>query len=237
MHGMTVSYDTIKCDFETDEMCATITLDRPESQKALSEQLLRELEDALDRVESDEAIRAVVLTGRGKAFSVGYDMDDSGSVSTTGGAGKDSTPSVDDFIDEKERIAFHFHMIWELNKPVVGAVKGHCLAGGSDLVMMSDVIIASKDASLGYPGQRMADHPPMLTYPFFMGIHQAKELLLTEKVVNAERASELEVFNRVIEPDELYQQHTRRLMRSRRFPATAYESRNTRSTQSSNSRG
>lgn len=208
-----MSYETIEYKVEEDELRATITLDRPDSMNALSTPLMHELRDALEDAESNDRVRAVVLTGRGKAFSAGFDLsesEDADSMEESAGGDGDSAddeddvvPSADDLIDRMEEIAKHVFAIWNLNKPVVAAVNGHCLAGGSDLAMVCDIVIASEKATFGYPGQRFAGHPPTLTYPFFMGLHEAKELLLTGKMVDAERADQMGVFNRVVPADEL----------------------------------
>jgi len=190
-------YEDIEYEVEESELRATVRFDRPEKMNALSERLLEELCDALERAEANEDVRAVVLTGNGEAFSTGYDL------STENADDVDPVPSADDLLESMESTTGHLKTIWDLYKPVVVAVNGHCLAGGSDLAMASDVVIASDKATFGYPGQRMAGHPPALTYPFFMGFHQAKELLYTGKTVDADRAMELGVFNRVVPHEDL----------------------------------
>jgi len=201
-----MTFETVDYDLEEDELRATITLDRPEKMNALSTPLMRELREALDRASSNDRVRAVVLTGRGDAFSAGFDLSeskDSDAIDGEAEATSDEVPSVDVLLDRMEEISKHVRAVWECNKPVVAAVNGHCLAGGSDLAMVCDIVIAGESASFGYPGQRIAGHPPALTYPYFMGLHAAKELLLTGKVIDAERAAEMGVFNRIVPDDEL----------------------------------
>lgn len=202
-----MTYDNLEYTVEESELRAEIALDRPEKRNALSTPLLRELEDALRDAEANDEVRAVVLTGNGPAFSAGYDMDESGDSDSVGEAtaGDEGgpVPSVDDLLDRMEVITSHLHTIWTLNKPVIAAVHGYCLAGGSDLALICDLVIAADDVRFGYPGQRMAGHPPTLTYPFFMDIHHAKELLYTGKVIDAERAESMGLFNRVVPRDEL----------------------------------
>jgi enoyl-CoA hydratase/carnithine racemase len=196
-------YDTIEYVPEEEEMRATIRLDRPDAMNALSVDLLEELNDALLKAEANNEIRAIVITGNGDAFSAGYDLQAEDDASTTGGSKEDPIPSADDLLDAMESLSTHIKTIWGLNKPVIAAVNGHCLAGGSDLAMITDIVIASEDATFGYPGQRVSGHPPALTYPFFMGIHQAKELLMTGKTIDADRALQMGIFNRVVPNDEL----------------------------------
>lgn len=187
-------YETVEYTFEPDTATALVTLDRPEKLNALSETLIDELTDALDHAEADDAVRAVILRGAGGNFSAGYDM----TGAEAGGEGSDDpVPSVDDLLDSFEDET-HFYAVWECNTPVVGVVEGHCLAGGSDLAMACDVVLAGEDASFGYPGLRMGGVPPTLVHPFVMNLHEAKELLLSGKTVDAERASELGMVNRVV---------------------------------------
>lgn len=205
---MAMSYDTIDYKVEEDELRATITLDRPDKMNAISTPLMQELRDALANAEENDRVRAIVITGRGKAFSAGFDLSESEDADsmeevTHEEEEKDVVPSADDLVDRMEEITKHVFAIWNLNKPVIGAVNGHCLAGGSDLAMVCDIVIASEEATFGYPGQRMAGHPPTLTYPFFMGLHEAKELLLTGKTIDADRAQQMGIFNRVVPADEL----------------------------------
>lgn len=202
-----MTYEHLEYTVGESELRAEIALDRPEKRNALSTPLLQELEDALRDAEANDDVRAVVLKGNGPAFSAGYDMDESGDSDSVGEptAGDDGgpVPSVDDLLDRMEVITSHLYTIWTLNKPVIAAVHGYCLAGGSDLALVCDIVIAADDVRFGYPGQRMAGHPPTLTYPFFMDIHHAKELLYTGKIIGAERAEGMGLFNRVVPRDEL----------------------------------
>ncbi|OLZ39154.1 hypothetical protein A6E15_18940 [Natrinema saccharevitans] len=105
--------------------------------------------------------------------------------------------------DEFDAATDHVHAVWECDKPVIAAVDGYCLAGGSDLAMASDLVIATEESSFGYPGLRMAGVPPTLVYPFVTNLHEATELLLSGKVVDAQRAAELGMVNRVVPRNRL----------------------------------
>lgn len=189
----------IRYDLEQDELRATVTLDKPETLNALTVEMIDGLCDALAEAEADDDVRAVVVTGGGdKAFCTGYDLGDDDRP----GEGADGGAAADDYLDRMEALTRHLRAVWRCNKPVIAAVDGYCLAGGSDLAMVSDIVIASEDAEFGYPGQRLAGHPPALTYPFFMGFHQAKELLLTGKMIDASRAAEMGIYNRVVPSGE-----------------------------------
>lgn len=187
------AYEAVGYAVEPDTAIARVTLERPEKLNALNDVLIAELTDALDRAGTDDSVRAVILRGAGGNFSAGYDM--------TGSADDDAAPvpSVDDLLDAFEDQT-HFYAVWECNKPVIGVIEGYCLAGGSDLAMACDMVIAGEDASFGYPGLRMGGVPPTLIHPFVMNLHEAKEMLLSGKTVGARRASELGMVNRVV-PD------------------------------------
>lgn len=188
-------YDTIQYDVDDEEMTAEITLDRPDRTNALSGELIEEFVDAVETAEADDDVRVIVVSGSGGNFSAGYDMSGSGHV--------EGVPTVDEQLDRYEEATDHVHAVWECNKPVVAAVEGYCLAGGSDLAMSCDLVFAAEDATFGYPGIRMGGLPPTLVYPFVMNLHEAKELLLSGKLVDATRASELGMVNRVVPADDL----------------------------------
>lgn len=190
--------DTVKYEIREDDTVALVTLNRPEKMNALNRELIAELRDAIERAEADDDVRVVVLTGAGDAaFSAGYDIEPSGDD-------EDSIPTVDTLLDKFEDSTIHVHAVWECNKPVIAAVNGYCLAGGSDIAMACDLVIASEEAEFGYPGLRMGGVPPTLVYPFVMNLHEAKELLFSGKVVNAEQAKELGMVNRVVSDEELF---------------------------------
>lgn len=191
--------DSTKYEVREDDAVALLTLNRPEKMNALNGELIAELRDDIERAEADEDVRVIVLTGAGDAaFSAGYDIEPSGDE-------EDPVPTVDNLLDTFEDSTVHIHAIWECNKPVIAAVNGYCLAGGSDIAMACDLVFASEDAEFGYPGLRMAGVPPTLVYPFVMNLHEAKELLFSGKVVDADRAKDLGMVNRVVPDDELFE--------------------------------
>lgn len=205
-----VDYETIEYDRESLDATAVLRLDRPEKLNPLSDQLISELTDAIERAEADEEVRVIVLRGNGDAFSAGYDIG--------GGDGEDPVPSIDDLLDKFDVSTDHVHAVWDCDKPVIAAVHGYCLAGGSDLAMASDIVLAAEGTQLGYPGLRMAGVPPTLIYPFVMNLHEAKELLLSGKTVDAERAADMGMVNRVVPEDDLMDQVTDEIAEIRKMP-------------------
>jgi len=176
---------------------ALLTLNRPEKMNALNGELITGLREAVEQAEADPDVRVVVLRGAGAdAFSAGYDIEPNGD-------GDGGVPTVDSLMDNFEESTVHVHAIWDCNKPVIAAVDGYCLAGGSDIAMACDMVVASENSEFGYPGLRMGGVPPTLVYPFVMNLHETKELLFSGKVVDAERARELGMVNRIVPQDDL----------------------------------
>ena len=174
-----------------------LTLNRPDKLNALNAQLMGELREALEVIELDPEIRVVILTGAGRAFSAGFDLEgDSGGSPPQGEA-----PDV-----RRERLKSHidtFMMIWNLSKPVIAAVNGFALAGACELVQICDIKIASDRAVLGEPEIRAGVGPPLLITPFSVGLARSKELLLTGDTIDAHEAARLGMVSRVVPHDEL----------------------------------
>ncbi len=210
---MATEYETIEYDRDRLDATVVLRLDRPEKLNPLSDQLIGELTDAIERAEDDDEIRVIVLTGNGKAFSAGYDI---GAEDVT--SGEEAVPSIDELLDNFDASTDHVHAVWECDKPVVAAVHGYCLAGGSDLAMASDIVLAAEGTQLGYPGLRMAGVPPTLIYPFVMNLHEAKELLLSGKTVDAERAADMGMVNRVVPEDDLMDEVAAEVAEIRKMP-------------------
>lgn len=189
-------FDTLAYVVDDRERRATIRLDRPDKLNAMNQRMIDELQEAMDEACADDDVRAIVLTGSEGVFSAGYDIshDD---------ADDDPVPSVDDMLEHFAAETKHVNAVWDAKKPVIAAVEGHCLAGGSDLAMACDMVIAAEGAEFGYPGVRMGGVPPTLVYPFVMNLHETKELLMTGKIVDAERADDLGMVNRVVPSDDL----------------------------------
>lgn len=204
-------YETIDYDRESIEAAAVLWLDRPDKLNPLSDRLIGELTDAIERAEADDGVRVLVLRGNGDAFSAGYDIGG-------GGDREDHVPPVDDLLDEFDASTRHVHAVWECDKPVLAGIHGYCLAGGSDLAMAADVVIAAEGTTLGYPGLRMAGVPPTLIYPFVMNLHEAKELLLSGKTVEADRAADMGMVNRVVSEGELMDQLAAEVAEIRKMP-------------------
>jgi len=174
-----------------------LTLNRPEKLNALNALLMSELREAFETIEADSEIRVVILTGAGRAFSAGFDIER--------GPGQPDPYQMpaDVWRDHLQSHIETFLMIWNLSKPVIAAVNGYALAGACELVQVCDIKIASDRAVLGEPEIRTGLGPPFLITPFSVGLAKAKELLLTGDTIDAHEAERLGMVGRVVPHDQL----------------------------------
>jgi enoyl-CoA hydratase/carnithine racemase len=173
---------------------ATITYNRPESLNAVNGELRRDLNAAFARLRDEEEAWVAVVTGAGRAFCAGADLHD--------GAG--STGEFAGTFFEKPTLN-SFESGWEIHKPVIAAVNGHCLGYGLTLVTWCDFVIASERATFGYPEVRLGI-PAMvgaIRLPQRIGWADAMDLLLTGEPMDADRAHAAGLVWRVVEHDRL----------------------------------
>jgi enoyl-CoA hydratase/carnithine racemase len=173
--------------YERRESFALITLNRPVVLNALNWSIMRRLWWALGLAAEDAGVRSVILTGAGRAFSAGGDIQ--------------STPPPD---DDPTPSGMQINMaIWQMPKPVIAAVRGYAVGQGHELAGMCDLTIAAEDAVFGELQIRHGFGPPILVSPFLVGLKQAKEILLLGERINARDALRLGIVNRVVPNDEL----------------------------------
>ena len=173
---------------ETRGAVGVITLNRPQAMNALNSQVMRELSEALDGFEADDAIGAIVITGNEKAFAAGADIKEM----------KDKTFMdcyLEDFITSSwERTA-------RCRKPVIAAVAGFALGGGCELAMMCDIILAADNAEFGQPEITIAAIPGAggtQRLARAVGKAKAMELCLTGRRMKAEEAERSGLVARVV---------------------------------------
>ena len=189
--------------YEVQDRIAKITLNRPQKLNAWTDQLLMEWRDAMNRVEQDDEIRVLMLTGAGtRAFSTGFDISPEAGReggSPVGRSAEEARLSMQRSIDLAMRI-------WDFPKPTVAAIAGYCLAGATEIIQMCDIIIAAENAVFGEPEIRHHSGPVVLSTPWIVGIHKAKELLLTGDSVDAQQALRLGLVNHVVPVDKLQEE-------------------------------
>jgi len=166
---------------EVSERIVRITLNRPEKRNAINNILLRELKQALLEADDLKSVNAIILQGAGKDFCAGYDL-----VTTYGDLnGADPTEyrgtqkNFDDECWSMERQNETVNLFSEIHKPIIARVHGNCLAGGTDLALACDMVIAADNAKIGFPATRANGSPPAHMWFYHLGPQWAKRMLLT----------------------------------------------------------
>lgn len=174
---------------------ATITLNRPKSLNSMNDALIDGLHAALDKIAGDDEVRAVVLTGNGKAFCAGGDLSYLNGLSVA--AAKKS------FIAKVGDVA---KRITTLEKPVIAYVNGVTAGAGVNLMLACDLVYASSKARFGESFAKVGLIPDcggLYFLPKAIGVHKAKELMFTGDLIDAETAKALGMLNDVYEDSEL----------------------------------
>lgn len=173
-----------------------ITLNRPKVFNALSDALTRELTAALDELEADDAVGAIVLTGNEKAFAAGADIKEM----------KDRS-FVDVYL--ADFITSSWERITRCRKPIIAAVAGYALGGGCELALMCDFILAAETARFGQPEITIGILPgagATQRLPRFIGKSKAMDMVLTGRMIDAEEAERMGLVARVIPSDKLIEE-------------------------------
>jgi enoyl-CoA hydratase/carnithine racemase len=178
--------------YEVDERVATITLNRPEQRNAVSPELTAALGAALDRVEADDRVWVVILTGAGPHFCAGADLK----ALAAGRAAELSTDAG----------GFAGLVRYPRTKPMIAAVRGFALAGGTELVLACDLVVAGTDAFFGLPEVTrgiVAAAGGLFRLPRVLPPARAMELILTADRLAAEEAHRLGMVNHLVQPDDV----------------------------------
>lgn len=183
-----MSYQFI--EYSASDGIARVRLDRPEKLNALSRELQDELVDCMERADDDLEVRVITLRGNGRAFCAGYDITPP-STPEAQAAAQVARDNIRADIHRMKRTPTTMNAILNLSKPVIAGVHGYCIAGGTDLAMHCDIIIAADDAQIGFPPVRSMGTPPTHMWTYMVGPQWAKWFLLTGESVSGARAEEL----------------------------------------------
>jgi enoyl-CoA hydratase len=168
-----------------------LTLNRPAKLNAISAELRDALTSAMADAAADDRVRVVVIAVAGRAFCSGYDLAE-GAPATAW-----------DWRDVLARDVEATLAVWSCPKPVIAQVHGYALAGGLELAMACDLIVAAEGAQLGEPEIRFGSAPVTLLMPFLIGQKRTRELLLTGDLIDAVEAERIGLVNRVVPIDRL----------------------------------
>ena len=201
-----MAYTNLQLSFESG--VATITLNRPEKRNAVSFALVEEMLGAFDEIEQSSA-RVVILTGAGKAFCAGLDLDE-----LKGLAGK----TLEENVEDSSRMARIFRRIYDFPLPTIAAVNGAAIAGGTGFATMCDFTLAVPEAKFGYTEVRIGFVPAIVSsiLVWQVGHKIARDLLLTGRLFDAAEAHRYGLVNEVVEAARL-------MMRARELAAQLME--------------
>jgi enoyl-CoA hydratase/carnithine racemase len=184
--------------YEVEDRVATITLNRPDKLNAFTPTMWLELIQAFDRVDMDDEVRVLIMTGAGRGFCAGADLS-----SGSGDAFYDTSKTIDDFRDYGGFVPLR---IFQMKKPVIAAINGPAVGVGITMTLPMDVRIASEAAKMGFVFARRGIAPDACSswfLPRVVGISQATEWVLSGRVFPAEEALRGGLVSRVVQPDQL----------------------------------
>src|SRR3712207_6073148 len=153
--------------------------------------MLRELHDALWEADDDTAVHCVVLRGAGRAFCAGYDLAAPPQPAERDGRSYRGTRTFDDDTWHLERTQRLRMALFDMHKPVIAQVHGYCLAGGTDLATLCDMLICADDARFGFPPARDLGVLPTQMWLYHVGPQWAKRLMLTGDTVTGSEAAQI----------------------------------------------
>ena len=180
--------------YEQSDGIATITLNRPSKLNAMNAEVVERLAAYIALAGADDSVKVVLLAGAGRAFSAGFDINDEL---------EDGTESAVDWHPVLTRDSDMTMAIWSCPKPTIALVQGYCLAGGCEVAMACDMIVAAEDATFGEPEIQYGSGPVTLLMPFVLGQKKTNELLFTGDRITASAALAAGLVNAVVPLDEL----------------------------------
>src|SRR2546429_1854920 len=199
--------------YAVDAKVGIVSLNRPDKLNAISPDLKKMLVERFHEADRDPATSLVVLRAEGRSFCAGYDISPNPARAARRGNALAWHESLTD------DVALEMTP-WDMKKPVVASVQGHCLGGGCEMVMMCDITIASDDAVFGEPEIRFSNVGPALIMPFVIGLKRAREMLYIGDPIDAQTALAYGMVNRVVPRAELL---TATLKFARRMALIAHE--------------
>ena len=204
-----MAYTTLKLEFERLDLngvegpalslvegeLATITLNRPEKRNAISLQMIEDLSGALDKAESSAA-RVVIVTGAGKAFCSGMDLEALKGI---------ASQSPEEYLEESRWIARMFLRLYSFPKPLIAAVNGPAIAGGCAIATLCDLTLAAAEARFGYTEVRIGFIPAVVSVFLIrqIGEKRARDLLLTGRIIDATEAQQMGLVTEVVPAERL----------------------------------
>jgi enoyl-CoA hydratase len=192
----TQPYETIL--IERIGLVERITLNRPEKRNALSVLLQDELIDAVHAAERGNEVRVIVIRGAGPSFCAGYDINPSKED-----AAKIRPQTLEQDVALTISYGDRWANLWNCRIPVIAQVHGHCIAGGTDVALHCDLVVAAEDANIGFPPVRSQGAPPTHMWLYHVGPQWTKRLLLTGDTISGSVAAEIGLVLEAVPADQL----------------------------------
>ncbi len=188
------SYETII--YEIENKVVTISLNRPQIHNAFNKKMIEELSAAFQMVANDSAVRTVILTGKGKSFCAGADLNWMKEIINY---------SYEENFEESKQIAELLYLIYSLPKPTIARINGTTIGGGTGLMAACDIVIASENAKFGLSEVKLGLVPAVIS-PYVIkriGESRARRYFLTGERLTAEEAFKIGLVNKVVPEEEL----------------------------------
>jgi len=185
----TQTYETILVDI--DNGVATVTMNRPKRLNAVNHQMTREIPEAMWALEADEDIRAIVVTGAGRAYCSGIDLEPAGDVFGSAAHGKNEEDLA---LNVTAQSISDEHAYWRMDTPVIGAINGAAIGAGLSTALLFDIRIVAEDAKLSFPFTRLgiiAEANSTWLLSRLVGVERALDLLLTGRRFTGTEAVEM----------------------------------------------
>ena len=184
----------------TEDRLARVTLNRPEKMNALTGELFTELSECLHDLEADQSCRVIILRGAGRCFSAGYDLTPGRErrpgerrYQTVDGKNRTLMMNVRTSMQQITDVQMY---LWNMAKITIAQLHGYALAGGCELAMMTDLVVAAEDTQIGHPGLRgLGTARNGNIWPLVMSMRKAKEYYYTGDSMTGAEAAEMEMIN------------------------------------------
>ena len=175
--------------YERTGRVARLTLNRPERLNAIDPEMPGAIRAAVERANADPEVHAILLTGAGRAFCAGYDLNRYAEQPGRGAGGSQEMP-WDPLVDYQfmSRNTEYFMSLWRSLKPTIAKVHGYAVAGGSDIALCCDLVVMAEEARIGYPPARLWGCPTTAMWVYRVGAERAKRMLLTGDLIDGREA-------------------------------------------------
>jgi methylglutaconyl-CoA hydratase len=188
-----MAYNTLLLKIE--DQIATISLNRPDKRNAISSEMIGEIPRALQEVAASPA-RVAILTGEGKAFCAGMDLENLRAI---------ASQSKEKHVEDATRMADMFYSVYRFPKPMIAAVNGAAIAGGTGIATLADFTLAVPEAKFGYTEVRIGFLPAVVSVFLKrqVGDKRARDLLLTGRIFDAREAYGMGLVTEIVAADQL----------------------------------